>query len=27
MTLLSVKSLTKNFGGLCANSNINMIVN
>ncbi|MEG0423696.1 MAG: ABC transporter ATP-binding protein [Erysipelotrichaceae bacterium] len=27
MTLLSVKSLTKNFGGLCANSNINMTVN
>lgn len=24
MTLLSVKTLTKNFGGLCANSNINM---
>lgn len=24
MSLLSVKNLTKNFGGLCANSNINM---
>lgn len=24
MALLSVKNLTKNFGGLCANSNINM---
>ncbi|MDF9824587.1 branched-chain amino acid transport system ATP-binding protein [Breznakia sp. PF5-3] len=24
MAILSVKSLTKNFGGLCANSNINM---
>lgn len=24
MSLLSVKNLTKNFGGLCANSNVNM---
>lgn len=27
MTLLSVKKLTKNFDGLCANSNINMEIN
>lgn len=27
MTLLSVKQLTKNFDGLCANSNINMEIN
>ena len=26
MALLTVKDLTKNFGGLCANSNINMVV-
>lgn len=27
MPLLSVKKLTKNFDGLCANSNINMEIN
>ncbi|MEG1066421.1 MAG: ABC transporter ATP-binding protein [Erysipelotrichaceae bacterium] len=27
MSVLSVKNLTKNFGGLCANSNINLEVN
>ena len=27
MSLLTVKDLTKNFGGLCANSNINLEVN
>ena len=26
MALLTVKDLTKNFGGLCANSNINMVI-
>ena len=26
MALLTVKDLTKNFGGLCANSNINLTV-
>ncbi len=26
MALLTVKNLTKNFGGLCANSNINMVL-